>query len=158
GPVGHGPLEVYRNHEQALVAAGLKKKFECATGCSDLFFAWSNGLDMVGGFRWTPNSGVPTADGKSSFPLNAALTYEDGRFLYGVLSRGGKDVHVLLYTGVAAVRATERSTIFLEFVEPKAMPTGQVTVDAGAMEKGLAAEGKIALYGVYFDTGKAELK
>jgi outer membrane protein OmpA-like peptidoglycan-associated protein len=38
------------------------------------------------------------------------------------------------------------------------MKAGNVTVSADELGKGLAAEGKIALYGVYFDTGKAELK
>ena len=38
------------------------------------------------------------------------------------------------------------------------MATGQVTVDAKAMAQGLQAEGKMALYGIYFDTGKSELK
>ena len=31
-------------------------------------------------------------------------------------------------------------------------------VDAKALQGGLEAEGKVALYGIYFDTGKAELK
>ena len=38
------------------------------------------------------------------------------------------------------------------------MPAGQVTVDANALQAGLQAEGKIALYGIFFDTGKAALK
>ena len=38
------------------------------------------------------------------------------------------------------------------------MDSGQVTVDASALAKGLQAQGRIALYGVFFDTGKAELK
>ena len=38
------------------------------------------------------------------------------------------------------------------------MATGQVTVDAKAMAQGLQAEGKMALYGIYFDTGKSELE
>ncbi|MDR3371254.1 OmpA family protein [Rhodoferax sp.] len=35
---------------------------------------------------------------------------------------------------------------------------GQVTVDAAALKKGLQSDGKIALYGIYFDTAKAVLK
>jgi len=46
----------------------------------------------------------------------------------------------------------------VQIVEPKAMDTGKVTVDAGALARGLQAEGKIAIYGVYFDTGKSEVK
>ncbi|MRT33104.1 OmpA family protein, partial [Xylella fastidiosa subsp. multiplex] len=43
--------------------------------------------------------------------------------------------------------------------ETKPMQTGQVSVlDATAMEKALAESGKVAVYGVYFDTDKAEVK
>ena len=38
------------------------------------------------------------------------------------------------------------------------MESGKVVVNADAMNKALADDGKIALYGIYFDTGKAELK
>jgi outer membrane protein OmpA-like peptidoglycan-associated protein len=38
------------------------------------------------------------------------------------------------------------------------MDNGMVTVDAAALAKGLQADGKIALYGIYFDSGKSELK
>jgi OmpA-OmpF porin, OOP family len=38
------------------------------------------------------------------------------------------------------------------------MPSGQVTVDSKSLLSGLEAEGKVAIYGIYFDTGKAEIK
>jgi outer membrane protein OmpA-like peptidoglycan-associated protein len=39
------------------------------------------------------------------------------------------------------------------------MQQGQVKVlDAGAMQKALAESGKVAIYGVYFDTDKADIK
>lgn len=100
--------------------------------------------------------GVP-GQGNSSYPLTSALNF-DGRMWTGTLSKGGQDVHVLLYTSSAADQSTNIAATYLEFVEPKAMPTGQVMVDAKALQGGLEAEGKVALYGIYFDTGKAELK
>ena len=38
------------------------------------------------------------------------------------------------------------------------METGKVTIGADQLQKGLAAEGRIVLYGIYFDTGRAEIK
>jgi len=38
------------------------------------------------------------------------------------------------------------------------METGNVVVSTDRLQKGLADEGKIALYGIYFDTGRAEVK
>jgi outer membrane protein OmpA-like peptidoglycan-associated protein len=43
-------------------------------------------------------------------------------------------------------------------VQPHALETGKVQVDAKAMAAGLQAEGHIALYGIYFDSGKSEVK
>lgn len=38
-PEGKTPAEVFRNYEQALSAAGLKKKFSCENKCDELYFA-----------------------------------------------------------------------------------------------------------------------
>jgi OmpA-OmpF porin, OOP family len=154
-PLGKTPLEVYRNHEQALSAAGFKKRFACESNCSNLYFAWGKTVDVAAGMTWS--KGYVPGPGNSSYPVTSALIF-DGRMWTGTLSKGGQDVHVMLYTSSAATDGTNMAATYLEFVEPKAMPTGQVLVDAKAMQGGLEAEGKIALYGIYFDTGKAEVK
>lgn len=155
-PRGKSPLEVHRNYEQALTAAGFKRRFACEKGCDDLYFAWHDTLDVVTGFKWADGS-ITTASG-SRYSMYGAIARDEGRFLYGTIARGGVDVHVLLYTSVAENATTEMAGTTLIIVEPKAMPTGQVTVDAKALQSGLQADGKIALYGIYFDTGKAEVK
>ncbi|KQP37196.1 OmpA family protein [Pseudorhodoferax sp. Leaf274] len=155
-PRGKSPLEVQRNYEQALTAAGFKRKFACEKDCADLYFAWFDTFNVVTGFKWADGS-ITTPSG-SRYSMYGAIAPEEGRFLYGTIARGGADVHVLLYTGVAANPTTETAGTTLIIVEPKAMPTGQVTVDAKALQTGLAADGKIALYGIYFDTAKAQLK
>lgn len=156
-PQGKSRLEVYRNYEQALAAAGFKRRFACEKDCADLYFAWFNGLDVVNGFNWAKGS-IPQAAGTGRYSPYSALAPEDGRFLYGTLSRAGSEVHVLLYNSVAANATTDITATTLVIVEPRAMPTGQVTVDAKAMQGSLEADGKVALYGIYFDTGKAEVK
>jgi OOP family OmpA-OmpF porin len=156
-PRGKSPLEVYRNYEQALGAAGFQRKFVCERACDKVYFAWYETLDVVNGFRWTKDP-LYDAKGGSRYSPTIAMSADDGRVLYGTLSRGGRDLHVLLYNSVAVNGTTEAAATVLTIVEPKAMPTGQVTVDAKALQSGLEAEGKIALYGIYFDTGKAQLK
>ena len=42
--------------------------------------------------------------------------------------------------------------------EPAALETGKVVIATDKLQRGLAGEGKIALYGLYFDTAKAEVK
>jgi OmpA-OmpF porin, OOP family len=52
----------------------------------------------------------------------------------------------------------EATTVNIVVVEPAAMQTGNVTASLEQMRSGLQAEGKIALYGLFFDTGKADVK
>ena len=51
-----------------------------------------------------------------------------------------------------------RIVVLLEVIETAPMDTGLVTVNADAMAKEIAATGHIAIYGIHFDTNKAELK
>jgi len=53
---------------------------------------------------------------------------------------------------------TPLSVVAMQIVEPAAMATGAVTVNAQALGTGLAADGRIALYGIFFDTDRADLK
>jgi outer membrane protein OmpA-like peptidoglycan-associated protein len=50
--------------------------------------------------------------------------------------------------------------VLVEIVEPAAMETGKVSVNLSAdeMAKAITTDGRVALYGLYFDTDKAELR
>lgn len=156
-PQGKGRLEVYRNYEQALLAAGLKKKFACETDCADAYFALDASTDYRKAVRWAKGQ-IPQASGTGTYSLESPMGFDEGRLLYGTLNRGGQEVHVLLYNSVAENDTTDITATYIQIVEPKAMQTGQVVVDARAMQTGLKSDGKIALYGIFFDSGKAELK
>ncbi|MGA2571464.1 MAG: OmpA family protein [Terracidiphilus sp.] len=47
--------------------------------------------------------------------------------------------------------------IFMTVIVKQAM-TQEVTMDAGAMANSLSESGEVAIYGIYFDTGKSDLK
>ncbi|MEO6277625.1 OmpA family protein [Roseateles sp.] len=155
-PRGKAALEVWRNYEQALNAAGFKKRFSCESKCADLYFAWWKTSDPNKGMTWAKGS-VETPTG-SRYDLTSALSPEDGRMLVGTLGKPGHEATVLLYNSLAANATTGLVTTYLQIVEPKAMETGQVTVDPAALQAGLAAEGRVTLTGLFFDTGKTELK
>lgn len=58
------------------------------------------------------------------------------------------------------VRTSNRPSgmfITMVLIEKQAMQQ-EVTMDANAMAQGLGEAGRVALYGIFFDTGKAELK
>lgn len=47
---------------------------------------------------------------------------------------------------------------FIQVIEPATVELGKVKVDAKAIDDGLKRDGKIALYGIYFETNKSQLK
>jgi OmpA-OmpF porin, OOP family len=155
-PVGTSPLEVFRSYEQAFAKAGLKTVFSCDTQCGQLFFRWRFGK-LRNDTRWVKDT-LQSADGKGSrWAIQDAMA-EGGRGLYGTLTNGDAIAHVFVYTSIAGYAPTNAAATVIEIAEPKAMKDGQVQVDATAMASGLAAEGRVVLGGIFFDTGKAVLK
>lgn len=65
------------------------------------------------------------------------------------LTRGGKEIWILV-----AARGDNHS---LTIVERQATQR-EVTIDAASMASGLNADGKVSLYGIYFDDAKSGLK
>jgi OmpA-OmpF porin, OOP family len=48
--------------------------------------------------------------------------------------------------------------ILLDVIDAVPIETGMVTIDAAAMAKDISSAGHVALYGIYFDTDKADPK
>lgn len=162
-PQGKSPLEVFRNHVQALTAAGLTRQYSCEAHCEDLFFGWTGSGDMARlaqTLRWT-SGGIPSATSPTTaYNVVDPLTPDEGRMLVGTVpnGQGGAPVSVLVYTSAAVNGDTQAAATYIQIVEPKAMQTGQVTVNAKALADGLQSKGRVALYGLYFDTGKAVIR
>jgi OmpA-OmpF porin, OOP family len=74
------------------------------------------------------------------------------------LYRKGSELTVALYVS-DCFGANVAPRVLVSVLEAAAMATDQIVVPSPAdMTKAFGAEGKIALYGVYFDTGRAEVK
>jgi OmpA-OmpF porin, OOP family len=56
-----------------------------------------------------------------------------------------------------AVKSSDYGTM-ISIIEEKPMETGMVSVNASALKKGIESDGHIAVYGIVFDTNKADLK
>ena len=154
-PAGKTALEVHRNFEQALKSAGL----QVATAVDGRKAWWRIGAHWRANFK-----GIRLL---SPFAADISPFEDQGFYLYGTLANGGKTVAVSVLTGPVSLFArdhyqtaetTAQAAVAIQIVESKEMASGQVTVSADAIGKGLAAEGRIALYGIYFDTGKHQLK
>ena len=129
-PEGRSVLEVYRNYEQGLLKAGFQSLYSCVG-------------EPCGAFEKV---------GETEFRDPSYLR----RFLVAKLSRPQGDVYVSLL--VQAQTPTSAGDTQLAVIETKAMETGLVKVDAKAMGADITATGHVAIYGIYFDTGRADLK
>lgn len=128
-PAQRSPLEIFRNYQSALAQAGMETLFQCGGEQCGPTFSTS---------AWNRYNGVIAFSGK------------DSHYLAGKLKTANTEAFVALMVG------KQRTQI--DIVERKAMDTGLVTVNAQALAAGLAREGKVSIYGIYFDTGKAVLK
>ena len=149
-PKERSSLEVMRNYQAALDKAGLKVLFTCAKEtCGGDFGQYfldnrvGDNFIKGGEANWSPfNNGR-----------------NDSRYL---VAKGARADGALVHVGVYVVSPVQDKNggVYLEIVEAKAMEGGKVSasLNAADMAKGIAAEGKVAVYGVYFDTDKADVK
>lgn len=158
-PKGRGAYEVQKNYEAALQQAGATKLLACsgqdtckgaANNIRDSYVDWVLKLD-------------PKKQNSSAFGALNYLRDKVGHALYKI-TRAGDIYYVTVITsqddgGTSTDDVKERAATVIEIIQAKAMETGKVSVaSADAMKKGLEAEGKMAVYGIFFDTGKADVK
>lgn len=128
-PAQRSPLEIFRNYQSALAQAGMEILFQCAGEQCGPTFSTS---------AWNRYNGVMAFSGK------------DSHYLAGKLKTANAEAFVALMVG------KQRTQI--DIVERKAMDTGLVTINAQALAASIAREGRVSIYGIYFDTGKAALQ
>ncbi|WP_321869501.1 OmpA family protein [Burkholderia ubonensis] len=139
---GRSTLEIERNYLDALQKGGFQIQFRCtAEQCGgDL-----QSLVINSGRMRLAGGGDANFGGKH-------------RTILAKLPRPSGDAYVFLHI-MDDSASNKRALVYEEVVEVKPMQTGQVKVmDSSALQKGLAATGKVALYGIYFDTDKAQVK
>ncbi|MBB3219265.1 OmpA family protein [Pseudoduganella umbonata] len=142
-------LEVFRNYQAAIAKAGLKVIYTCEKeACGNLQSFYNASYLRRDGF-------LKGADFQNAF--NAGL--REPRYLVAKGTQpDGTAIHVAVL--VAAPLRNYFGGVSLQIVEGKPMETDKVSaaLNAGDMAKSLAAEGKVAVYGVYFDTDKTTVK
>ena len=141
-PKGSSTLQVYRSYEKALKKAGFEKLFSCfKADCGSLF-------------KFTPT----LANELYEFTLSGH--FKDQRYLSAKLSRDKGDVFVSLFVFEHTSphnRLKGRVLVQLDVIESEPLAEGLI-VNAQAMARDIQQKGHVALYGIYFDTDKAEIK
>ncbi|WP_437375554.1 hypothetical protein [Inquilinus limosus] len=143
-PAGVSADDVFENYENELAAKGYQVLFK-AEGAA------------TGKHQGAIFSGIAT----QLFEYSPAAAH----FLTAELAKDGAAVDIALYVTeyedgyTRDVEVTEGQAIIqLDVIESGTLQDKMVTVSAAEIEKGLAAQGHIALYGIHFDFNKAELK
>jgi flagellar motor protein MotB len=161
-PPKRTPLEVLRSYEQELTKSGFTILYRCTElecggqrGFLSKFYLYTQARRL--------SDLPPGATGKSRDVTKMAFQFPAGqRYIAARLSRPEGDVHASIYVATETwdffPETRDRTLVLLDIVEAVPIKTGMVTVDADAMAKEIAAAGHVALYGILFDTGRAEVK
>jgi OOP family OmpA-OmpF porin len=160
-PGGRSPLEVIRNYEQDLSAAGFTTVYRCAAAeCGDSSIADHHLYTMDNRLSNYPPQGSGRPPGQvTEYAFSSA---KDQRLLVAKRAGSGGDswISVLVATGSFDMHKETfgHPVILVDYVERAGMDTKMVTVDASAMAKGIALTGHVALYGILFDTDKTDIR
>ena len=125
---GPSIAEVFRNFENQVTAAGYQTLLKCET-------------DECGGIPFT----------EALQMLNVPLMWVDG-FNYRYLSAQNDKTYLEVLV------SENNGRVFAELNVVETAGLENKMVNAAEMAKGLGEAGHIALYGIYFDTDKAEIK
>jgi len=135
-PAGRSLLEVYRNYESALKKASFSILYSCVNN-----EACGNGSPTL-----------HAAEGAEDWSWSAGQ-----RYLSAKQSRAEGDVYLSLHAGQWS-DLSRGVAVVLYVVEVKPMEGGLITADAAALASDITQTGHSAVYGIYFDTGKADVK
>ncbi len=136
--VADSEIQIFESYKQALLKEGYILDFVCPNGCAGRL-SW---FDMIKKYQPDQNSIVPISN-------------------YGYLAAHKGNVYVAALSGAGP--SGEGPVSVVSVITSKALDSSGVEVNkdfvsAADIGKKLQQDGKIALYGVYFDTGKAEIK
>lgn len=162
-PEGRSTLEVLRNYEQDLVKAGFTVVFRCAAAqCGATHLADTYLYTMESRLSNYPEKGT-----SGSVPTGQATEYAfssagDQRMIVAKRSGAPGEAWVSVYVAMGAFAVVKETVnhplVLLDLVEAAGMEGKMVTVDAASMAKDIASSGHVALYGILFDTDKADIK
>ncbi len=149
-PVGRSSLEVIRNYENELKAQGFTTLFSGNKDELGSYFSEAAGYKKL---LWPPN--IP------------ALTLNSDSQRYLAVEKKGAESHLILSLyavenrfWASNLKNIEKGQVLLQadIIENKPMEEKMVTVTSRQMADEISTSGSIALYGIYFNTNKADIK
>ncbi|MCI0413746.1 DUF4892 domain-containing protein [bacterium] len=141
-PEGRSTLEVLRQYQTALQKVGFQQLYSCTA-------------DECGGLTFVIN--WEKLPGETSACYFYGCKDDTVRYYAARWKRAEGDMYVTLMVFTPVAHA-KNVIAFLRIIEVKPMEEGLVTVDAAAMARDIQSQGHIAIYGIYFDFNKADIK
>ena len=164
-PAERTPLEVLMNYEDEITAKGGKVLFECAKsecGGDATRGSTGGGGDMSLAMFLQPQEDVNAYNEDFSNGYCALVTnINDQHYMAAELPKENAFISVLTYRvaeGAFCKAFKNRTVAVVDVLQVKKREHKMVVVKADEMNKKIRTEGKIALYGIFFDTDKAVIK
>ena len=139
-PEDRSTLEIYRNYESALKRAGF-----------EILFAGAR-EELGEDFGEAAYNAMRNVRGDYFHYLDSYLEHQ--RYIAAKLSRPEGDVYISIFVSMTLHK--RNPVIQADFIEIKPMEEGLVTADT--MMEDMTRTGRVVIYGIYFDTGKADVK
>jgi OmpA-OmpF porin, OOP family len=160
-PASRSALEVIRNYQSQAKADGFQTVFEClgescgtGPGGGQVKFSIVKAMLPV---RYVNQVGENTAA--------VCGAYYVSPIRYTLLENKSSGVVIAVAAATPEIFSTYCSdayknqlSVWVTRVEPQAREQQMVAISASEMSKSIDANGKVALYGIFFDTGKADIK
>jgi len=139
-PEDRSTLEIYRNYESALKRAGF-----------EILFAGAR-EELGEDFGEAAYNAMTNVRGDYFYYLHSYVEHQ--RYIAAKLSRPEGDVYISIFVSISMHK--RNPVIQADFIEVKPMEEGLVTADT--MMEDMTRTGRVVIYGIYFDTGKADVK
>jgi outer membrane protein OmpA-like peptidoglycan-associated protein len=162
-PENHSPLEVLRNYETEIKNKNGKILFECKSeecGGDPKRSSSGGGGSMSLSMYLYPEKRV-TAPPFSNAHCAMTSRIVNQRYMASEIPENNMHISILAYLlkNDSYCSAFDGRTIaIIDIIESKDMEHKMVTIKADEMSKQISSHGKIALYGIYFDFNKADIK
>jgi OOP family OmpA-OmpF porin len=144
-------LELFRNYANDLTASGFTALYDSTRDSAA--GSYTNFLASFSGGQ--PDS---IKNNRSEYVMYAA---DASSVRTGTFQKGNTTVRLVAIDWPkedATFKSKQGAYIAVDILETKAMEQNMVVVSASDISKSIIANGKVAIYGILFDTGKADVK
>ena len=144
-------LELYRNYANDLTASGFTTLYDSTR---------DSAAGSYTNFLASFSSGQPdlVKNNRSEYVMYAA---DANSIRTGTFQKGATTVRLIAIDWPkedATYKSRQGAYIAVDILESKAMEQNMVVVSASDISKAITANGRVAIYGILFDTGKADVK